>query len=198
MIDSDDSSGEGGASSLPPVPGTLAGNTGDPIMLTDVQVDGVAASNARGGEMLKVWTRLAITSDDPAFHRVATSLAAVIRNHCQAAGTYVDIERTNVILLVIRPDKTAELWMDTAAIRLDIVPKRAVQAGTAFFERDIVDVTAMVFPLVRIGKDDKVICLFREGWRFGLVLMSKRERVATGRYWCALFARAKDTKTTIR
>lgn len=58
--------------------------------------------------------------------------------------------------------------MDTAAICLNILAKRAVQRGMAIFVNDIVDVNAMAFPLVRIGKDDKVICLFREGWRFAL------------------------------
>lgn len=159
---------EGDTASLLAVPGMVVGNPGQPILLTGVQVDGVAAGNARAGEMLQVWTRLAVTSDDPAFHRIADGLAAVIRNCCHAVGAPVDVDQTKVILLVIRPDKTAELWMDTAAICLNILSKRAVQPGTAVFENDIADVSAMAFPLVRIGEEDKVICLFREGWRFGL------------------------------
>jgi hypothetical protein len=56
---------------LPPLPGRLIGNVGEPILLTNVELDGVAAENARGGEMLKVWTRLAATSDDPDFDRMS-------------------------------------------------------------------------------------------------------------------------------
>ena len=36
------------------------------------------------------------------------------------------------------------------------------------FENDIADVTGMSFPLVEIGKEDRVVCIFREGWRFAL------------------------------
>ncbi len=167
MNDSESSRSED-SSTLPPLPGSLAGNIGDPILLTNVELDGVAAGNARGGEMLKVWTRLAITSDDPAFHRIADSLAGVIRHHCNAVRKFVDVENTSTVLLIIRPDKTAELWMDTAAICLNILPRRDIQPGTAVFDSDIVDVTAMAFPLVNISADDKVVCLFRQGWRFGL------------------------------
>jgi hypothetical protein len=58
--------------------------------------------------------------------------------------------------------------MDTAAVSLSIRAKRDIQAGMIVFERDIVDVVEMAFPAVRIDKEDKVVCLFREGWRFGL------------------------------
>jgi hypothetical protein len=71
------------------------------------------------------------------------------------------------VLLVLKPDATAELWLDTAAVSIRCVVKRAVTAGTVVFEHDIADVTGMSFPCVTFGADDKVLCLFREGWRFG-------------------------------
>ena len=46
--------------------------------------------------------------------------------------------------------------------------KRAVVAGEPVFDGDIVDITALDFPAVEIGSADKVLYLFREGWRFGL------------------------------
>jgi hypothetical protein len=46
--------------------------------------------------------------------------------------------------------------------------KRNVAPGTAVFEHDIADVTGMAFPLVPIGKEDGVLCIFRQRWRFGL------------------------------
>ncbi len=167
MNDSENSRSED-TSTLSPLPGKFAGNIGDPILLTNVGLDGVAAGNARGGEMLQVWTRLAITSDDPAFHRIADSLAGVIRHHCNADRKLVNVENNSTILLIIRPDKTAELWMDTAAICLNILSRRDIPPGTAVFDSDIVDVIAMSFPMVNISADDKVVCLFRQGWRFGL------------------------------
>jgi hypothetical protein len=71
-------------------------------------------------------------------------------------------------VLVIRPNETAELWVDTAAVALTILAKRDISAGSAVFERDIVDITERRFPLVNIGAKDRVICLFRQGWRFAL------------------------------
>jgi hypothetical protein len=66
-------------------------------------------------------------------------------------------------------DNSAELWVDSAAVNLNIILKRDAKAGQAIFETDIVDVTGMDFPAVEIGETDRVICLFREGWRFGLL-----------------------------
>lgn len=149
-------------------PGVLAGNLGDPIRLANVTIDGVSAGAARGGEMLKVWTRLALTSDDPVFHRIAEGLSNAIRHHTSVAGVPLDIESVKTLLLVIKPDHTAELWADTAAMWLSILTKRSIAAGTVVFEHDIVDVGKMAFPLVDIGAEDKVICLFRQDWRFAL------------------------------
>lgn len=64
-----------------PRPSQLIGNIGEPIGLNELNVHGVSASAARGGEQVKVWTRLAITSDGRNFHRIATNLNAVIE-HC--------------------------------------------------------------------------------------------------------------------
>lgn len=155
------------SSSAPPTSLTLR-NAGEPIFLTNVQVDGVAAGSGRAGERIEIWTRLATTSDDPAFHLISEGLAKVIRYRCIAARKAVNIEKASTVLLVVRPDKTAELWLDSAAVSMQIIPRRAMQAGTVVFESDIADVVAMSFPLVKIGSDDKVLCIFREGWRFAL------------------------------
>jgi len=43
-----------------------------------------------------------------------------------------------------------------------------IAAGTPLFESDVADVTGMWFPRVEIGPKDRILCLIREGWRFGL------------------------------
>lgn len=149
-------------------PCVLPGNLGDPIRLVNVTMDGVSAEAARPGEMLKVWTRLALTSEDPDFHLIAQGLSSAIRHHTNVAGVSLDIERVKTLLLVIKPDQTAELWADTAAMSLRILAKRSIAAGSVIFEHDVVDVSAIAFPLVDIGTADKVICLFRQDWRFAL------------------------------
>lgn len=151
-----------------PLAGVLAGNLGKPISLTDLQINGVSAEAARDGQTVKIWTRLCLTSDDKFFHRIAEGVTAIIEHQAAQAGQLVNLTRVGSILLVIHPDNTGELWLDAAAVSLKILTKRSIAAGTAVFESDIADVTAMSFPLVEIGSKDRVVCIFREGWRFAL------------------------------
>jgi hypothetical protein len=72
-----------GSVASPTKPGVLAGNIGDPILLTDINLAGVSAHPARGGEQVQIWVRLALTSDDRIFHQIASDLANVIENHAR-------------------------------------------------------------------------------------------------------------------
>jgi hypothetical protein len=151
-----------------PGPGMLAGNLGEPIKLTELQLNGVAGETGRGGQTIKVFTRLSLTSDDRLFHRVVEGLTGHIEDRVRAVEKNVNLTRSSYVLLVIHPDNTGELWLDTAAVSLNIMAKRPVVVGAAIFEADVADVVAMSFPLVAIGKEDRVVCVFREGWRFAL------------------------------
>ena len=111
---------------------------------------------------------MALTSDVQIFHRIIQSFGAAIAGYAQQAGKPVHLSAASSVLLVIHQDETAELWVDTVAVSLTVLTKRAIQAGTAVFESDIADVTEMRFPLVEIGPTDRILYLFREDWRFGL------------------------------
>lgn len=52
------------------LPGFLIDNRGQAIKLSGLQLNGVSAEAARGGDTVKVWTRLWLTSDDRLFHRI--------------------------------------------------------------------------------------------------------------------------------
>jgi hypothetical protein len=149
-------------------PGILVGNGGKPIKLSGLQLDGVSAEAGRAGEAIKVWTRLALTSDDRFFHRVAEGLSNAIEHIARQSGHVVNLKNAGYVLLVAHPDNTGELWIDAAAVALRIMPKRDMAAGAVLFENDIADVTGMSFPRVDIGEEDRIVCIFREGWRFGL------------------------------
>lgn len=151
-----------------PRPGFLARNRGEPIRLTGVNLCGVSAKPARAPDKVEVWTRLALTSDDRIFHRVVENLGSAITHFVQQAGAAVSLNRADTVLLVIRPDDTAELWVDAAAMMLDVLVKREMPPGSVVFESDIADVTGMTFPLVEIGPKDRVLCLLRQDWRFAL------------------------------
>ncbi len=149
--------------------GLGVGNIGEPLRFSDVEdFAGFSAEPGKGGEKIKVWTRMALTSDEPLFHRLVESLAGVVSHMAQQAHTPVNLRRVDTMLLVLKPNTIAELWLDTAAVSIQCVVKRAKRSGTAVFENDIADVTGMAFPCVDIGTEDKVLCLFRQDWRFGL------------------------------
>jgi len=155
-------------------PALRVGNLGEPIRLKDVNIAGFSAEAVEGGKpgeaerTVSVWTRHSLTSDDPAFFPIVEGLATFIQSAAIAVEQPVEMSRHHSVLLVIKPDKTAELWADTAATSLSMLARRSIAAGAVVFEHDIVDVVAMSFPLVSIEPGDQVIYVFREGWRFGL------------------------------
>lgn len=143
-------------------------NVGEPLRFSNVEpLAGFTAEAAKGGQQVKVWTKLALTSDDPSFHPLVESLANVIDYMAQQKGVGDNLRRADTVLLVLKPDASAELWLDTAALTIRCELKSAKDAGTVVFEQDIADITGMVFPCVTFGEGDKVLCLFRQGWRFG-------------------------------
>jgi hypothetical protein len=148
--------------------GILLGNAGKPIRLSGMQLDGISAEAGRAGESIKIWTRLCLTSDDRFFHRVAESLNSHIEFMARQSGHVVNLKNAGYVLLVAHPDNTGELWVDAAAVALLIMPKRDMVAGSVLFNNDIADVTGMSFPRVDIDEKDRIVCIFREGWRFGL------------------------------
>ncbi|MFG1350458.1 hypothetical protein [Xanthobacter autotrophicus] len=146
-------------------------NGGEPILLKDVNIHAILAEPARGGETANVWTRVVASSDQKLFHDIVGNLVAAVEHSTRQAGFHVKLDMANTILLVIRPDNTAELWVDAAAVTHEITLKRpgSLAAGTVLFENDIADVRGMWFPLIEVGAGDRILCIFREGWRFGLL-----------------------------
>jgi hypothetical protein len=157
------------ASSEAPAPGITVGNMGSPTVVRDVEpLAGFAAEAAREGELCKVVTRLAVSSDQPLFHRLVEGVDGFVASLAEKAGAAFNLRRANTALLVFRTDKSLELWLDIAAVALLCTVNRAMPAGSLIYDRHISDVTQMYFPHVQIGPKDKVLCLFREGWGFGL------------------------------
>lgn len=146
-------------------------NLGEPILLTDVNIHGILAKAARGGETADVLTRVVASSDQKLFHDIVGNLVAAVEYCAQQAGSYVKLDMANTVLLVMRRDNSAELWVDAAAITHETTLKRPgpLAAGTVLFENDIADVRGMWFPLVEVAAGDRILCIFREGWRFGLL-----------------------------
>lgn len=146
------------------------GNLGEPILLHDVNMAGISAEAAQGGQKVQVWTRMALTSDQSLFQKIIGNIASVIEHAANAVGAYPSLSRAQTVFLVLRPDNTGELWVDRAAMCTYNALKRPgpLAAGTVLFENDIADVTGLWFPLVEVGPRDRILCIIREGWRFAL------------------------------
>jgi len=150
-----------------PLVGSIS-NLGQPFRFSNVEpLCGVSVEPSRDG-YVKVCSRLATTSDDPMFHTMASSFTSVVNHLAQEAGMAISLDRANTVLMVMKADNTAELWVDTAAVSLRCSLKRSVVAGMAIFEHDIADITGMTFPCVDIQSTDRVWCIFRQDWGFGL------------------------------
>jgi len=144
-------------------PGSDAGtiqNCGEPIRFAEVGlIGGFAGVSANAGQPVPVKTRLGITSDEPGFHRMAESINDLVRTWAHRINMVVDISHYKTVLLVLKDDQTAELWLDTAAVAMKCIDTRDVAAGTVVFQQNIGDITALQFPCVLFGASDQVFCL---------------------------------------
>lgn len=156
--------------------GKLIGNLGEPLRLKKVELGGFSIEAARPGEMVKVQVSGGYSTLDPLFHRLVGNFSKVLHHSLHESGQAAHIDRANVVLLVIKPDKSAELWIDTAAVAAERLAKRDLKAGQAVFQKDIADIRAMRFPHVDIGSEDQVACIFRQGWHFGYAFDFNPER----------------------
>jgi hypothetical protein len=142
-------------------------NLGEPIRFSNVEnLCGFVAEPALSGQTVKVFTRLGITSDHPSFHRLAEGFESVVASMTQRSGKLVSLNRADTILLVIKANNTAELWLDTAAVAIQCVIKRDTKVGMALFDSDIADINGMSFPAIEFEPTDRILCLFRESWSF--------------------------------
>lgn len=151
------------------MPGTFVRNAGNPIRFAHITwLEGFSGGTAIGGQQVQVWTRLALTSEDPLFHRIVNSFRDALAHMALENHIAVNIETANTLLFVMKADQSAELWLDTAAVMVEAVAKRAIGAGHVVFEDDIADIIAIKFPGVDIEPTDRVLCIHREGWGFTL------------------------------
>lgn len=171
-------------------PGVLVGNAGEPVRFAKITApDAVLAQSGIAGQQVVAWRRYAMTSDDPLFHRIAFNFRDMILQMARENGAAVNIERANTLLFVMKADQSAELWLDAAAMMIQGVIKRSMGAGHVVFESDIADITGVTFPLVNIQPEDRVICIFREGWRFAMAFDFNPE----GHLDLAVFSKALGT-----
>lgn len=143
-------------------------NSREPILLPHVPLLGISAGSAAEGGTVPVWLQLGVTSDEHLFHSAVPGFCGELTRLAADVDSPINLESANSILLRVRVDRSAQLWVDAAATSLDAVTKRPIGAGQPVFAADIADVTGVRFPAVDFEATDGVLYLFRKNWRFGL------------------------------
>lgn len=172
MTDTQDLSGK------PPIqlpPNLTVLNPSAPLRLKNIELTGFSAGAALADQMVQVWVRLSITSDEPIFHRMSSAIVGHLTLRAQQVGHYPNLRDLGCFLLVVHPDNTGDLWLEPAVTQ-HILLKRNVQPGEAIFDNDIADLIGMSFPAVPIAAADRVLCVFREGWRFAMFFDLDRDK----------------------
>jgi hypothetical protein len=149
--------------------------TTGPIRLSSVKVSGIAASTGRPGEMVSVISRYAATSDVYVFHRIAAGMVDLLTHSAEQDGRPVKLDAAAFVLAVIKPDESAELYIDSTTAIMKARIKRDVLAGETIYHQDVSDILAIEFPDVEIASDDQVIVLFRERFRHAIFVDLSRE-----------------------
>ncbi len=143
-------------------------NSAEPIPLVALEVSGVAGHSARVGETVRIITRMGMISDDHGFHDIAENFCSQIRYSAEKSGRSVKLADANTILVVLKNDHTAKLWINTVAMSLNVIARRDLLAFSEIYSDDMADITGLDFPDVEIEATDGIIYLFRQGWRFAL------------------------------
>ena len=145
-------------------------NIDEPVIINEINVHGVSLNTAQPGEMVQLWSRFALTSDDRRFERIATELKGLISAKLSSQKINLNLNKYETILLVIKPNNIGLLWLDSAANCILVTVKTAMESGSIVYEDDICDVLGMDFPDVKIEANDRVISIIRIGWKFGVFL----------------------------
>lgn len=148
-------------------PSFVLRNRSDPVKITNWDVHGVAGGNMLPGQTGRVVTRLAITSDDPAFGAMVGKLSDKIADRLAVAGYPINMQLVDSILMRIAADDTADVWVNSAAVALQCQAKKNLPIGPVS-TLDLADVVGFSFPAIEFRPNDRVLYIFRCYWRFGL------------------------------
>lgn len=128
---------------------------------------GYAAHAAREGEQVGVITREFTSSEDGDIFisRLEGIPTDLINRLPQSLGI-----RPSVIdhfLAIIRPDKTATIYVNELDFITKIRVKRAMEKGELIYDDDVADIQKISFDKVSIANDVGVVFVFSVGWRKG-------------------------------
>lgn len=130
-------------------------------------MESVKNTGADGDVTAPVMTRGFFTSDDGAdlYTYLDSLFVGPLGRAIGAASIRIEAIETCLVNIVNGTDAT--LWVNPA-VKLAIIPKTSVQAGTVAYLDDVADVRSVEFPGVEMPSKGAVIYTFQHRWRRGL------------------------------
>jgi hypothetical protein len=122
------------------------------------------------GNLAKLLIRAVFTSDDPEFYLRIDQIANQFLHPNGINPDYL-----SHFMIVVHPDKTGELYYGLLPIVVEIRAKKDIKKGQPVYASDIADIRKMKFDGIPLVNNDRVICLFKVGWKFVLFFDLGRE-----------------------
>lgn len=124
---------------------------------------GIAMSNAKSGETVKILARATFTSDDPEFYKYIEQFSNEYLNRLN-----IQTDGVHHFLIVIHKDTSADIYINHVPMSIEARTKRKVAVGQNIMMSGIADIRKLDFPDAGITDTDKIIFCTKVGWRFGL------------------------------
>lgn len=124
---------------------------------------GIAVSNAKSGENVKLLARAIFTSDEPEFYKYIEQFVSEYFNKLK-----IHTDGVHHFLIVIHEDTSADIYINHVPMAIEARTKRKVAVGQNIMMSGIADIRKLNFPEAGIKDTDKIIFCTKVGWRFGL------------------------------
>lgn len=132
---------------------------------------GFSLTSGKTGSVVKVLVKAGLTSDDKDFSNYIEQISNQFFHPNKINPDYV----THFVIL-LHEDGTGDLYYGTLPVAIEARAKNNVKKGQMTYLRDIADVRRFKFNDVDVKSSDKVICLFKNGWKFGLYFDLDRQK----------------------
>jgi len=129
---------------------------------------GHAIDSAKPGEELRVQFREFVTSEDGDL--LTSRLEGLPSDILRLTGPAPSLQPSaiNHMLVLVRRDKSATVYINELQILAEVQATRTVQAGEVVLGDDVADVRKLKFSGVEIPDDVGVLFVFSIGWRRAL------------------------------
>lgn len=144
-----------------------------PYKIAKLSFAGFAARESKIGETLALITvKDSITSENPRFSVYVEQLGRIVFPQIN-----INIELVNRALIIIKPDESADVYVNNFPEGLQARPADGVSinAGQLIKTNDLSEIVSTDFPGIEIGGNDQVFYLTRRGFRFGFYFNSSKE-----------------------